>query len=164
MENIPETLEQWKDTIKDDQKRYNEELEKNAAESINVKEGICTKEDEINQPENILFNAISESSLNILSDPALQKLFDVLKSELSESGLSTLTALMSICMSHSAYHAVVFHDELLRRELTKQFDNMVEHINRGKSDTGELYARVTVLEKKVGDIINDMRIKTIANH
>ena len=164
MSDMPETIEQWKDTIKDDLKRYNDDVEKMASSSPNVEEGICTKEDEINQPENVLFNAISNSSINILSDPTLQKLFDALKNELSEEGLSTLLALISIAMSHSAYSAIVFHDELLKQELSRQFDNIAEHINKGKSDMGEAYARLSVLEKKVGDIINEMRIKNIANH
>ncbi len=108
--------------------------------------------------ENELFNAIIDTSINILKTEAVQEMFDELKKELSPQCTGTLVKLLTVVMSQSAYHAIMFHDELLRMELIKQFDSLIHHINLNKQDIGEMKSHIQVANKKISMLHEHLQI------
>ena len=155
MSETHETLQGLVNEIEDAKAAYNEEVEKNA------EDGVLTKEEEMEEPENILFNAISDTTVNILKDSAITEQFKTVVEGMGESVAGALMAITAITTTHAAYQAVVFHDELLKKELIKQFDSFAYHINETKGILGECQARLTVLEKKVDLLMEHKKLEEI---
>jgi hypothetical protein len=127
-------------------------------ESEDVKEGRTTSEEEKQEPGNMLFIKISEMVISILKDPNFTKSFK----KISESGLGDdatreLVNILAITSANSAYQALIFYDELLKKELTKQFDHIAHHINIDKSDISGIKSACEVFGKKIGNIENTIK-------
>lgn len=145
-------------------KRASDELVNIAKESDDVKSGKCTLEEELNEPAYVLFNQISESSVKILENEAINQAVIELSKQIGEDASIHLAELITIAMTNAAYYAVLSYDNLLKKELTKQFENVSHHINLSKSDIEGHAAVLTVFRKRLSDIedrlkrgdINDM--------
>lgn len=106
-----------------------EDMKKKAAEAPDVKEGKCTAEEELREPAYLLYNQIAESSIRILQLPEVVKTFSALSDKLGDDLAKSFVELLAMTMTQSAHQAVLFYDDLLKCELTKQFDNVGEHLN-----------------------------------
>jgi predicted aminopeptidase len=114
------------------------------------------EDEEIKDPANILFNEISETSIHILQDPAINNCFAEIAKELKEETVRQLVTVIGICMTHSAYQAITFYDELLKAELSKQFDNLSHHINLCKTDDEAIKASFSILRKQFDEVKNEI--------
>lgn len=134
----------------DEMKKLRDEFSKNVDEAVkedpDVKDGRLDPTDAKNTVGNVLFNAITELSIKIMQDPEIINSFKFIDSKITDivngkgdnaSGLEIcqrLVSMMAVCMSNSAYQAILFYDDLLKVELTKQFEAQAHHINLCKSD------------------------------
>lgn len=146
------------DSIKD-LKDYQDSIKKAAEQSEDVTDGKCTKEDELNEPGYVLFNNIAESSIRILQIPEVVKGFEKLSEKLGEDGSKTLVELIALTMTQSAYQAILFYDDLLKNEITKQFDLYGNTINRTRADIDGQSAAMNVFRKRLDKIEKDLKIK-----
>lgn len=110
-------------------KQCQDNLKKKAEEAADVKDGKCTAEEELREPAYVLYNQIAESSIRIIQLPEVVNIFAKLSGTLGDDIAKALVELMALTMTQSAHQAVLFYDDLLKAELTKQFDNVGEHLN-----------------------------------
>lgn len=137
--------------IKEQQKIVNKAIEDSIDASEEVKEGLVDKEEAKNVGV-LLYNAILETVVDILNQPEVKTQYDIIKEKLDDKTMAALTSIIGVAASHAAYRAIIFHDNLLKEELIKQFDNLVMHINEDKKRIGLLETRMLVSEKRVEGI------------
>jgi hypothetical protein len=142
------------DKIVEDIKTNTQKVNDTAKESEDVKNGNCTLEEEEAEPGRVLFNKISETVVSILSQPDIAKVFVNIGKNFGEGTSKDLTVMMAMCMSESAYKAIMFYDEMLSKELAKSFNVLTNNFNILKSTvdahTGTLDAfrgKIANLEK-----------------
>ena len=105
-----------------------------------------------------LYTSILEVTGKILEDEKMLEQFKIAAETIDKPTLTALTSIIAVTASNAAFQAVIFHDGLLKEELTEQFDNFVNHINNDKREIGMLKARMQVIEKKLDELI--MKITT----
>lgn len=145
----------------DDILKYRENLEKCAENTEDVKKGNCTAEDEKQEPGYLLYQAISESSIAILQQPTVVKLFETISKDVGEDLAKSLVELFAISMSNSAYNAITFYDQLLKGELTKQFDHYGDYLNATTATVKAHDGVLEVLNKRVSDIENNIKLREV---
>lgn len=111
----------------------------------------------------VLFNNISDAVIKIFETPEVIKGLDKVRDEMNvpECSIKSLVEVMAVCTVNAAYEAVLFYDDLLKKELTKQFDHMVKQINLGNS---EIEAHRSVLEihrNKINEISNSIKLNSL---
>ena len=143
--------------IKEGQEEFNDAVKKAAENSQDVKDGKSTVEEEMQEPENILYNEIAETSIRILSDKIVHESFDIIAKELSIESMQALTSILAIIMTRSAFEAILFYDELLKKELSKQFGEQVHHINLLKSDVMGHNGALKVFKAQLEEIKKQLR-------
>lgn len=144
----------------EDLNRWKEDINKSAEEAEDVKEGRCTAEEERKEPAYVLYNQIAESSIHILQLPEIVSTFAMISETVGEKTGKALVELMAIAMSQSAYQAICFYDELLKEELSKQFNHVGEHLNIARADIDAHTSALSVFRKQLNDIQNKMKIDT----
>lgn len=144
----------------DDIKKWQDALHKQAEESEDVKNKKCTIEDEKREPAFMLYNQIAETSVKLLQLPEIVAAFAMLSKSIGEDEAKTLVEVLALTMTQSAYQAICFYDELLKAELTKQFDNVGEHLNTTRADVEAHSGVLAVFRKQLSEIQNKMKIET----
>lgn len=129
-----------------------------AAESEDVKSGSSTVEEELQEPGYVLHNQIVENTISILQAPVMLEAFKVIGASIGDEVTSALVNVMVISMTNSAHQAILFYDELLKGELTKQFDNIGEHINMMKSEMDGQLSAMKVFRKELTEIEQKIQI------
>ena len=98
-------------------------------DAMKKEENNLSEKEKQEEPDYLLYNSISESSIEILQQESVLKLFNQIGDKLGSDIAKSLTELMAIAMTHSAYSAILFYDGLLKKELTNQFNHYGEHLN-----------------------------------
>lgn len=147
--------------------KIKEGIEKIASEDNDVKEGRCTKEDQMKEPGYLLFSQISDSVVQILSDErvisSLTNMVNFMgndkdsKLEISKSFIETI----SVIMTNASYQAVLFYNDMLKEELTKQLDHMVDGLNTTRADVKGISMAIDVFKKRINDIEKTLKISEI---
>ena len=101
-----------------------------------------------------LFNQITETTIKIIETPEVENSIVTIATEMNmgQKSISALINLIAVAMTNSAQQAILFYDDLLKDELTKQFDNIGKHINLGKADMEGFKAALQVHQKQIGEI------------
>lgn len=141
--------------------KFKEKLENGAENTEDVKSGKCTAEDEKQEPGYILYNAISESSIEILKQPTVVKFFENISKDIGEDFSKSLVELLAICMSHSAYTAITFYDQMLKGELTKQFDHYGDHLNAIGGTVKSHDAVLEVFSKRLSELEKKNKLDSV---
>jgi predicted HicB family RNase H-like nuclease len=117
-----------------------------------------SNDEEAKEPSHRLFHEISETTIKILQDPIMNQYFAEIAKELKEETVQQIVTVIAVCMTHSAYQAITFYDDLLKTELTKQFDNINHHINLSKADIEGIKAAFAILRKSQDEISKEIKI------
>lgn len=159
---VPSTLSELVQEIEETQKNIQESYQSKQEEE-NGESPEAPVEDDIGK---ILSDAITSSTVEILSDPAILNQFNIMKAALDENNhagaITALTSIIAISASHAAYQAIIFHDSLLKQELTKQFENIANYINNHRTNLGLQEVKIQVLEKKINDLITNQAIDKLS--
>lgn len=139
-------------------KTFQENIKKTAEQSEDVKAGKCTTEEELQEPAYVLYNQIAESSIKILQLPEVINTFSLLSEKFGDDTSKAIVELMAIAMTQSAHQAVLFYDDLLKAELTKQFDNIGEHLNMALADIAGHSGALSVFKSQLSDIQKKLQI------
>lgn len=145
------------ETIRKQQQAVNE----SAKEVKEVKEGKCTLEDELKEPKYVLYNQITECTIQILQSPTVVDAFTMLSEKLGDEVAGALVDIFAISMTNSAHQAVLFYDELLKKELTKSFDSVGHHINLAKADIQAHTGAIDVFRKRLDKLEQKQKIDKI---
>ena len=145
------------ENIKDFQKK----MEDASGNTEDVRSGMSTKEEEQQEPAYLLLNGIADTSVKILQMPTVAAFFEKLSNKLGSDLTHDLIEVLTIIMSNSAYEAVVFYDELLKRELTKQFDNVGETFNKIGADVNAHNGVLSVFKARLDEIEKSLKIDKI---
>jgi division protein CdvB (Snf7/Vps24/ESCRT-III family) len=127
----------------DDIKGFKEKLKEATKFTEDVKNGDATPEDEQQEPDYILYQAIADSSIQIMQMDEVINLFSKLSSKLTEPLTKDLITLLTIVMTNSSYNAISFYDNLLKDELQAQFQAICDAFNQM---AGEVHAHTGVFE------------------
>lgn len=141
--------------------KYRDNLLKKVENSQDVKDGNCTADDEKKEPGFLLYNAIIESSVEILQKEPVVKLFSELSGVIGEDTSHKFVELLAICMSQSAYNAITFYDQLLKGEITMQFDHYGKHLNALGAEVNAHKGSLEVFQKRLSDIENTIKINEV---
>ena len=110
-----------------------------------------------------LFHQITEGTIQILQSPEIEKSLVTIGENMNmdQESITSLINIIAIAMNNSAYQAILFYDDLLKAELTKQFDNIGHHINLGKADMEAFKSVLQIHQKQIGEIRTILKIDTI---
>ena len=153
-----EHLKESINDIKDVQNKFDEILKKSVEDSEEYKEGKWTTEEEMEEPGNVLFKAISEMCIKILQDSTINESFDIIGKELGVDATKALINVIAISMSHGSYNSILFYDDLLKKELHKQFDNVGDYVNKMKADLEGMKAVIKIHQNQLSEINNKLQI------
>lgn len=126
-----------------------------------MKSGKCTAEDEKQEPGYLLFKAISESSIEILQQPSVVELFKKVSENIGEDVSKSLVELLAISMSHSAHNAIIFYDQMLKGELTRQFDHYGDHLNAIGGTVRSHDSVLEVFSKRLSKIETTLKLNEV---
>lgn len=143
----------------DDIKEYQNKVKENAENSQDVKDGKCTKEEELKEPAYLLYNQIAEANIQILQMPPVVKAFEKLNESLGEDAAKTLVELLAILMTQSSHQAVLFYDDLLKQELKKQFDLYGDFLNNTIADVSGIKSAIEVIKTRLGNFERDKKVE-----
>jgi hypothetical protein len=130
--------------------------------SKKVKDGVLTEEEAMHEPENIVYLNIVDTIIHILKNEELSKQFKLLEeNNISNEAIKILINIIAVITTNATYSAVVFYDELLKKELSKQFDNLGNHINKLTSEINGIKPACEVYNKKIGNIEKILKINEI---
>lgn len=161
---MSEYIEKTINEIRDVQEKINEEASKeNDKTPKNGEESTPKPEDVSPGLGAVLFNQISETSIKILQTPAVEEGIIKIATNMNmdEESVTSLINIIAISMTNASLQAILFYDDLLKNELTKQMDNVSYHINLGKADIEGIKAAVQVHQKQIGSINNTLKINDI---
>lgn len=99
----------------------------------------------------MLYSSILTTSKEMLETSETQAIFREL-SEILGDKTESLVNLLVFTMTHSAYSAIIYYDELLKNELANQFDHMTEFVNKMNSDITAMKSVIKVHSKKIDEI------------
>lgn len=149
-------------------------MNENIKKSVYEMEGVKIPRDKEDVPNNptepekdvvgiILHNQIVESTINIIKSAEVEKAMITIgeKMNMDQECVMSFINLMAICMTNSAHQAVLFYDDLLKKELRKQFDNVGNHINMGKADIEGIKAAIQIQQKRLGKLENSIILNTL---
>lgn len=135
--------------------------EKAASETDDVKEGRCTPEDEKAEPGFVLYNRIAESMIEIMQQPEVTNGFVKIGKILGEEVSTTLVSIIAMCTVTGAHNAIVFYDELLKKELSQNFELVSKRVNEAVADTAAFRGVLEVFKKKLDEIEKKDKISQI---
>jgi len=135
----------------DSMQSFKEKLKSDIENSPDVKEGKCTVEDEKAEPSYYLSAAIADTCIDIMQSKAVLEASSELVNKLgcSPDAIKPLFSLLTLVTVNSAYNAIVLYDDLLKGELSKQFDNYGEKLNQVIGDTNAHTGAITVLRNEI---------------
>lgn len=117
------------------------------------------KDKENDNPGYILYNAIANSSIELLKNDTVINTFKKLSDKLGEDLSKSIVEMFAILLTQSSYQSVLFYDSLLKKELDIQFKHYTEHINIAKADISAHHDVLKVLRKQLNDIQDKLKIK-----
>lgn len=146
----------------DDMKKMQEAIRKAAESSEDVKNGDCTPEDEMAEPAVMLFGQILKSSIEMMNNEEVINAYNQVKDKIGEEASKIIFDVMITATTTAAYNAITFYDDLLKQEITKQFDNVGHHINLAKSSIEGHEAVLTVFGKRLTDLENKIKLENLS--
>lgn len=150
----PDKLKQTIETVE----KMRDNVNKMVSEHPDVKSGKMTPEEEMKEPGYVLYNQITESVIQTLSRPDIASCFVKIGEKLGEEFSQNFVSIIALCMSTSAHNAIVFYDELLKKELQNQFREVENHINLCETDVAAFGKVMEVFKKKLGDLEKEKMI------
>lgn len=150
----------FKDTIEEiirSQQRTTESLK----DKQDVKDGKTTVEEEQEEPGYLLYNQIANSMMDILKQPEITNGFVEIGKKLGADISTTLVNIISIATVTASHNAIVFYDELLKKELTNQLQFFGGHLNECKADITAYKSVLEVFKKRLDTIEKQMKLDEI---
>lgn len=115
--------------------------------------------DENNDPAFVLYNTIANNAVELLQNETVIETFRKLSPVLGNDGTKSMIEMFSILLTQSAYQAVLFYDNLLKEELSAQFNHFATHINTARADIEAHHGALTVFRKQLGEIQTKLNIE-----
>lgn len=114
----------------------------------------------------VLFNNISDTVIKIFETPEVVRRLNIISSNMNmdKDTVSSLIEIISLCVVHASYESVLFYDDLLKKELVKQFDNTVHHINLLKGESEAYKGVLQIHQKQINEIKNSLKINDIKDN
>ena len=153
------TLDESVEAVNEFRKNLNEAAETND----NVKDGISTPEEEKQEPEFMMYDVIAETTIEILQNEHIVKMFDELKEKIGDDLTKSIIEAMSIAMTNSAFNAIQWYDKMLETNIVPQFNAMVNRINEIGADVSGYGEAIKALRAKVSVLEKDSQMKNIGN-
>ena len=138
-----------------------QKLHEAAEHTQDVENGDATPDEERQEPEYILFNKITETTLEILKMPSFVEGFKTISLILGEESAKKVAEMMAVAMTHSAVSAVMFYDEYLNEQLTKQFNRFAEALNNTIAVVNGMEPAMEIYKKRISEIEKQIRINKI---
>ena len=141
-------LQESIDSFENLQKTFDEVVENSQA----VKDGKVSAEDVCKEPAYLLYKSINDTCINIIKDEKVADRFQTISGGLGVDVTKALIELLTIIMTHSAYESICLYDELLKTEITKQFNVFGNNLNVLKSITDAHESVLKVFKEKLNKI------------
>lgn len=114
------------------------------------------------EPAYVLYNMIANGSIELLQNESAIKAFQKLAEKTDGETAKLMIEMFAIMLTQSAYNAVVFYDELLKQELTKQFDHFADNINQNRAAISGQHGAILVFKKQLDEIQSKLKIEQFA--
>ncbi len=135
---------------------------KTIEESPDVKSGETTVAEEMQTVGHVLFSQISGMMVKILDAPEVKAGYRIIANAgLGEEPTKHLIGILAMACATSAYNAILFYDDLLRVELTKQFDALSHFTNNNIADINGIKSACEVFQKKIGEIEKKLKLDDV---
>ncbi len=135
------------ETIKEAKKKVEEAIQ----HTDDVKDGKSTPEEEKQEPGYLLYNQIADTMLEIMQKPEITSAFVAIGKKLGDDVSTNLVNIIAICTVTVAHNAIVFYDDLLKKELTQQFSFFGNHLNECKADVAAFRSVLEVFKKRIDE-------------
>lgn len=120
-----------------------------------IKDSVEKSEDKDN-PAYVLYDSMIESVIDILNSDVVKKSFELISAKLAPETVKPLIELMAVCMANSAHQAICIYDNLLKEELTQQFDRYGDVLNNCIAIVNAHDGAIKVLRKTITDTKNEI--------
>ena len=148
---------------------------KEIEESTKKIEEAVKKEAEENE-ENInfglkLYNGIMNTVIEILrSESIVNRFTEITKAfdgkpdfgEFGDKILKPFIEIISLCMSQSAYQAIIFYDEMLKDELDKSFKIVGDGLNTHNAELAAHQGALEVFKQRLGEVEKTLKLNEIS--
>jgi len=113
-------------------------------------------------PAYVLYNTIANTSIELLQNEVVVKAFQKLASTTDAETSKCMIEMFAILLTQSAYNAILFYDELLKQELTKQFNHFADNINENRATINGHHSAMLVFRKQLNEIASKLKIEQFA--
>ena len=138
---------------------------KDTIETLNKKsEKINESNSEDKNPGYILYDAIANNSIEILSNPEVVNTFKKIADAIGEEATKSMVEMLAIIITQASYQSIIFYDGLLKNQLTDQFNHFASHINSAKADVEAHHGVLRVFKQQLSEIQNKLEIEKIENN
>jgi len=151
-----DTIDALKNTSKQVDEFTRKQDAKESSEPVNESK-------ENTNPSFILYDSIATSSISLLEDNAVVNTFKKISESIGEETSKNLVELLVITMTQSAYNAIIFYDQLLKKELDTHFKAIANNMNILKADTDAHHEVLKVFKKQLGEIQNKSTLEEFKN-
>jgi len=146
----PEDLTAMIDEMKKHQEEFNVMAEKLSKETEDVKAGLSSPEEEMDDPLIKLMDNMSKSIIEVLQDPETAKHYNILEKEgLSVQAINSLIQIITISIATTSSHSVLLYDNLMEKRLQPIFDTYYHKINKLSADNEGMVAAIETLRDRI---------------
>lgn len=133
-------------------KNFQENMKKASEGNQDVKDGITTPDEEQHDPSYVLFNAITENCIHTLQLDTVSKSMNKIGEKLGDDLTTELCTVMAVLMSHTAFNAVMFYDDILNQGLDEKFKEYDTIINNISATTNGINGSMEVFKTRIGEL------------
>lgn len=114
-----------------------------------VKDGTLTEDEAKKEPSILLFRTTLSTAVETLNSDLMRNKFkEMIDNGFTEEMAADLLSSIAIDVACSVFKSIIYYDDLLKDQLTKQFDNIADYFNIMRSEvSGTQKAMVTFTDK-----------------
>lgn len=123
-----------------------------AAKNPDVVAGRITVEEQLQEPGFVLYNNVIKAVTEYFEIPTVQAIFRGLGPVIGETHAANLMYAMAVGMTHTSHQTILFYDDMLKKEIGTQFDEIIKACNENRADAQSTLVAVDIIRTQLGKI------------
>ena len=139
-------------SINDQLNKMKEAVKETARESDNVKNGIFTEKEELEDPDYQFYNLLIDTNQKIFSDPAIQKAIIEIGKRTDPEVSQLLTQLIGACISLAVNNGIQLYDDMLSKTLGVEIQLLYDVVNNRNADINAMQDVIKIHTQKLQEL------------
>lgn len=136
-------------------------VRKMAEDSPDVKAGTITIEEELQEPGYVLYGGIVDAVASYFEIPTVQIAWRKIGESIGSETAAGLMSMMAVATTQCSYQSVLHYDSLLKEEITKQFDLIINRCNDNTADITACKGAISVLRTSIDKISTKLKLEEV---